>query len=481
MSVHCYTIPVIPSSLREVEFQYQVFDALDNLNKIVEDVFGRITTRVTEEKAKVDSIDSRIATAAAKVQHLRTTHGLTVFSANKYPAPEKLADYVPLYHDKDYSKIRHSRYHLSEEPHRLIEEKIVDPLLEDPFLPESKKVKKEGFDIREGLGRLPHNIWSIDSLLLFNSDENPYKKYVTLDNLAGILQETKEEEEKSELDLIAAPESLTNAELPEVSKIEYEFRPDLGNVPEFNLPEVLPELSMVADNINWGVDNQSNFLTIAPSTQSHLDDLPDVNSLSKNPKKSASASAPSKSTSSSSSSSSSSSGGPPPPISGGPPPPISGGPPPPISGGPPPPMGGGPPPPDSGPPPPVGGPPPPAPGNVPTAVAAPSSGRQNLLADIRKGKNLKKVGERKERKKAIAEAPPSVSGNANAPPAPTGSLFGDLLVALTRRQASLRGETTPTRSSNVRKTNNRNQEGDETIAMPDPNAEVEPGEWSEED
>lgn len=34
-----------------------------------------------------------------------------------------------------------------------------------------------------GLGRLPHNIPSIGSLLLFNSDINPYKDYQTLDNL----------------------------------------------------------------------------------------------------------------------------------------------------------------------------------------------------------------------------------------------------------------------------------------------------------
>mgnify|MGYP005994056951 CR=1 FL=1 len=35
----------------------------------------------------------------------------------------------------------------------------------------------------EGLGRLPQGVPSVGSLLLFNSNINPYKDYQTLDNL----------------------------------------------------------------------------------------------------------------------------------------------------------------------------------------------------------------------------------------------------------------------------------------------------------
>lgn len=37
----------------------------------------------------------------------------------------------------------------------------------------------------EGLGRLPHEVPSVGSLLLFNSNINPYKEYQTLDNLVS--------------------------------------------------------------------------------------------------------------------------------------------------------------------------------------------------------------------------------------------------------------------------------------------------------
>ena len=37
----------------------------------------------------------------------------------------------------------------------------------------------------EGLGKLPKKLDSISSLLLFNTVENPYNKYVIMDPLAG--------------------------------------------------------------------------------------------------------------------------------------------------------------------------------------------------------------------------------------------------------------------------------------------------------
>jgi WAS family protein 1 len=52
---------------------------------------------------------------------------------------------------------------------------------------------------KEGLGRLPRHLPSVSSLLLFNTQENPYKKYVSFDNLAGKEPEKKKEAPKKEL------------------------------------------------------------------------------------------------------------------------------------------------------------------------------------------------------------------------------------------------------------------------------------------
>eukprot|EP01090_Pellita_catalonica_P014545 TRINITY_DN3740_c0_g2_i1.p1 TRINITY_DN3740_c0_g2~~TRINITY_DN3740_c0_g2_i1.p1 ORF type:complete len:354 (+),score=92.56 TRINITY_DN3740_c0_g2_i1:71-1063(+) len=316
----------------------------------------------------------------------------------------------------------------------------MDPLL-DPnvFIPESKPLLEAEIDeLKEGLGRLPATVTSVDSLLLFNTAENPYKKYVAVDNIAGEHKD-KVEEDTTASELIAAPTTLLDGEdLPSVSAVEYSFRPDLGNVPQFQLPADLPDLDMVAQNISFHRDDELS--TIAPSTQAHLvDDLPDLDTLVKAPKKSQPrGAAPSE--------------GPPPPVEAGGPPPPDAGPPPPDGGGPPPPGGGPPPPTGGGPPPPGGGPP------VVTSTPAVSSGRGGLLADIQKGhkSRLKAVDERQ-----IADAPPSISGDSGSAEA-TGSIFGDLLAALTRRQASIRGEIEPTRSSS--------QVDGGDIAMPNPHA-----------
>lgn len=44
----------------------------------------------------------------------------------------------------------------------------------------------------EGLGGLPKNLISVSSLLLFNTEENPYKKYVTIDPLRGAVSKTRQ-------------------------------------------------------------------------------------------------------------------------------------------------------------------------------------------------------------------------------------------------------------------------------------------------
>jgi len=50
-----------------------------------------------------------------------------------------------------------------------------------------RKVYQDGNATSQGLGRLPANLSSVDSMLLFNSDENPYQNYATFDNLLSSL------------------------------------------------------------------------------------------------------------------------------------------------------------------------------------------------------------------------------------------------------------------------------------------------------
>src|SRR5690606_35656374 len=85
-----------------------------------------------------------------------------------------------------------------------------DPSRDDPYLPESTPLVYRGFEVHEGLGRLPSSLSSVSSLLLFNSTENPYKKYVSIDTLEKKIVEKVEPEADPGLQITEAPASLVD-------------------------------------------------------------------------------------------------------------------------------------------------------------------------------------------------------------------------------------------------------------------------------
>jgi len=439
-----YSVPVVFPNARQDESLYQLFDTLESLENIVEEVFGRIKSRVAHETSRIEAISSRIDVAKAKVGRIAgSTKAITVHSSARYPAPKALDDFIPLYADVPRTGPKHPKHRLAEAPQMPIVS-LKDPLAEDSFLPEDSRRAPKSEDVREGLGRLPTEMESISSLLLFNTQENPYKKYVSLDNLAGKEVVTPGQDKES---LPDAPKTLNEGDqLPQVGLVEYGYKPVLGDVPEFNLPSVIPDLPMVAD-ISW---NSVDLPAIAPSTKNVMADLPDVTPDASAPADDA--------------------GDMPdvPDIVGDdgavppPPPPVASAPPPP-----PPPTGAAPPPP----PPPGNAPPPPPPTNVPSTDPAPSGGdaRSNLLEDIRRGHmdRLKKTAGSN-----LEDAPPSLSGEKQPPPpASPGNHLEALFVALSRRRLGLKGEAPPKKKTKEKKAQ---APVDSQIALPDVNAEASP-------
>jgi len=256
----------------------------------------------------------------------------------------------------------------------------------------------------EGLGRLPRHLPSVSSLLLFNTQENPYKKYVSLDNLAGKEPEKKKEAPKKEL--YEAPKTFIEGDtLPAVAVIEYNYRPVLGDVPELHLPSVLPNLPNVAD-LNWSVTSSSS---IAPSSDKLPVELPVVEAIPP----------PAVSVAHIDTSILPTTFSEPAPSGGGPPPP------------PPPPSAPPPPPPPSAPSVP---PPPPSESVMPDSS---DSGRAGLLADIRKGRQLKSAKNRKISTKAPSSKKEKTNSASKSAPAPSGDIFSDLITALNRRRVGI--------------------------------------------
>ena len=126
----------------------------------------------------------------------------------------------------------------------------------------------------EGLGSLPKNLPSISSLLLFNTTENPYKKYVLLDPLEGAKTKTRDNIIEEENQLSEAPATiLRGEELGRGQKDSLMYVPLMPELPELDVPDMLPTLQYVASDILYegGVG-----ASIAPSAANIIPDLPNL-------------------------------------------------------------------------------------------------------------------------------------------------------------------------------------------------------------
>ena len=123
--------------------------------------------------------------------------------------------------------------------------------------------------VDDGLGRFPaKQITSASSVLLFNSSENPYKNYDSVNNLESVADYRdaikKLHNDNSNKELAAAPVTISEGiDLPSFTNLQFDYRPELGLVPTFNVPEQLAlknvaHISFQNESVNSGNNNTNN-------------------------------------------------------------------------------------------------------------------------------------------------------------------------------------------------------------------------------
>ncbi|XP_074213519.1 WASH complex subunit 1 isoform X2 [Camelus bactrianus] len=268
-----YAVPLIQPDLRREEAIQQVADALQYLQKVSADIFSRISQRVELSRRQLQTIGERVSLAQAKIEKIKgSKKAIKVFSSAKYPAPERLQEYGSIFTGaRDPGLQTRPRRRIQSKPRPLDERALQEKLKYFPVCVSTKPEPED--EAEEGLGGLPSNISSVSSLLLFNTTENLYKKYVFLDPLAGAVTKTHvmlgtETEEK----LFDAPLSISKREQLEQQVPEnYFYVPDLGQVPEIDVPSYLPDLPGVADDLMYSADLGPG---IAPSAPGPIPELP---------------------------------------------------------------------------------------------------------------------------------------------------------------------------------------------------------------
>lgn len=265
--VQMYHVPIILPDLRREESLTQVIDSLEYLQAVANDIFNRISNRVAENRDQLTAINNRINTCQAKVDKLRHRSKATqVYATPKYPAPRNLNEYTTLFCNVNPQLQKIKRSKVSSDirlPDVTNEMMIAKTAYFKPKLATKASVRKnmqksEDSDNvteaqGEGLGSLPKHLPSVSSLLLFNTSENPYKKYVILDPLEGVKTKTRDtikEEEISE-----APYTITEGEeLLHGNVDSVMYVPIMPELPELDVPLQLPHLPNVADDLFYEAD-----------------------------------------------------------------------------------------------------------------------------------------------------------------------------------------------------------------------------------
>lgn len=174
MSSQPFNIPGIPDDLRQDETIFQVADALEYLDKVANEIFNRIHSRVVNNSAQLQKINDRVSLAQARIDKIKGSNkATTVLASPKYPSADHINLYETMFKNDDKMQLsKRMNYHVQAK-HRIADESMIRDKMQYYHVKSGRRKKKNDESRGEGLGGLPKHIPSVSSLLLFNTSENP--------------------------------------------------------------------------------------------------------------------------------------------------------------------------------------------------------------------------------------------------------------------------------------------------------------------
>ncbi|XP_054281374.1 WASH complex subunit 1-like [Macrosteles quadrilineatus] len=237
-------VPIIHQGLRQEETVIQITLALDYLEKVSCGIFQHIKSSVEKQKVQLSKLQDRSKLINKKMDKLAGTNKATkVFASAKYPGSDIPRDYTLDILSTPLPKLDRTSVQISSKHPPFDPDSIKDKCQHFHIKTSTKQIKKNiEVTPEEGLGSLPADLDSVSALLLFNTSENLYKKYVMLDPL-GVVTKTRqvlEDEIKGDLD--AAPRSMCQEVVEFKIGENYFYSPTLQEVPQLDVPLDLPDL-----------------------------------------------------------------------------------------------------------------------------------------------------------------------------------------------------------------------------------------------
>jgi WAS family protein 1 len=268
--------------LQPAETYEQLIDSLLQLDGAFEDILGRVERRVARERATLQGLEARIESAAQRSRGIAGSSAATVvFSSARYPAPKSLPPFERLFYDAEKLAVRAERaievpeeapvesFAAMAERRRALDRvlkadaglrgqqpaqgvangagaprtALAEYEAELALRPELASNSPALAETPEKLAPIPPFVTSSASSVLFNARRDAFADHSPLDNLSGE-NLVRRDDERVDDEVHEAPQTVRlGDELPEVERIEYSYKPILGDVPDINVPTTLPNLA----------------------------------------------------------------------------------------------------------------------------------------------------------------------------------------------------------------------------------------------
>lgn len=249
-------VPLLPYDLGYEETILQLIKSLDCLDKVAERVYEHVRGKIIAQKTEIVKLDDQLNCVADKVRRLSNIKKtVQVYSSSKYPATNCQKDFEYHYNfDVKSDIVENIRV-----DHQICTSRNPSDKLK--FYSSVDKDKKNPINREtaikiKGLGDLPDDIKYLNSLLLFNSNDNLYKNYVHSNPYKVSVTTDKEVEAVVSINEPAFTLPLDDTD----SQFNFSYTPLYEEVPTIDVPADLPDLPGIAGDISCFKEEEKNNL-----------------------------------------------------------------------------------------------------------------------------------------------------------------------------------------------------------------------------
>ncbi|CAL8071800.1 unnamed protein product [Orchesella dallaii] len=269
-----YGVRLIPQTCNREDAIREIVGALDHLNAISDEIFSTVRTRLSSHRQQIESLSSRVSAAAQQVSAIKgTQNAIRIISSAKYPCeksfpvgtsqvlghvafPALVTKHIPdppvLGHDiEEDEEIRCQKPLRIDTPIKHPNDLLSIFHVREPNLGDLSQLDNA---IDVGLGRPPSTIQNMDSFFLFNTVDNPYVNYKMTerslqDRNFGTLKPTRKGEEV-QAEVCPTTSKMNESGLEKKTEVDdFYYNPSALEIPNIDVPEHLPDLPGIAENL----------------------------------------------------------------------------------------------------------------------------------------------------------------------------------------------------------------------------------------